>query len=52
MDIYSPFLFDSFINNEKYWITLFTIYMFTQKSGICAKKNALFEAFPLPPCLR
>lgn len=44
MDIYSPFLFDSFINNDKYLITLFTpIYIFTQKSGNCAKKNAILS---------
>ena len=44
MDIYSPFPFDSFINNNKYWITLFTpVYIFTQKSGNCANKNAILS---------
>ena len=45
MDIYSPFPFDSFVNNDKYLITLFTpIYIFTQKSSNCAKNAILSKS--------
>ena len=45
MDVYSPFPFDSFVNNDKYLITLFTpIYIFTQKSGNCAKNAILSKS--------